>query len=77
MHAWAAPDTALRLVETARAPHDLDPKTLACDGLLVRALPTTPEQLWLRFAVGQPVSGLTTQLLAWCGEHLAARRMRA
>ena len=53
MHAWAAPDTALRLVEKARAPHDLDPKALACYGLLVRALPTTPEQLWLRLAVGQ------------------------
>jgi hypothetical protein len=77
MHAWAAPDTALRLIEKARAPHDLDPTALACYGLLVRALPTTPEQLWLRFAVGQPVSALTTQFLAWCCEHLAARGMRA
>jgi DDE superfamily endonuclease len=77
MHAWAAPDTALRLVEKARAPHDLDPKALACYGLLVRALPTTPEQLWLRFAVGQPVSALTTPFLAWCCNHLAACRMRA
>jgi hypothetical protein len=77
MHTWAAPDTALRLIEKARAPHDLDPKALACYGLLVRALPTTPEQLWLRFAVGQPVSALTTQFLAWCCDHLAARGMRA
>jgi hypothetical protein len=76
-HAWASPDTALRLVEKARAPHDLDPKALAWYGLLVRALPTIPEQRWLRFAVGQPVSALTTQFLAWCCEHLAARGMRA
>jgi len=77
MHAWACPDTALRLVEKARAPHDPDPKALACYGLLVRAHPTPPEQLWLRFAVGQPVSALTIQFLAWCCEHLAARGLRA
>jgi hypothetical protein len=77
MHAWACPDTALRLVEKARAPHDPDPKALACYGLLVRAHPTTPEQLWLRFAVGQPVSALTTQFLTWCCDRLAARGLRA
>jgi hypothetical protein len=28
--------------------------------------PATPEQLWLRFAVGQPVRALRTQFRAWC-----------
>jgi hypothetical protein len=71
MHAWASPDTARRLVEKARAPHDLDPKALACYGLLVRALPTIPEPLWLRFAVGQPVSALMAHQSA--GAHLDTR----
>jgi hypothetical protein len=58
------------LVEKARTHEDPEPKALACYGLLLRATPTTPEQLWLRFATGQPVSGLTTQFLAWCCERL-------
>jgi DDE superfamily endonuclease len=77
VHTWSAADPALRLIETARAPADPAPKALACYGLLVRALPTAPEQLWLRFAMGQPVSALTTQFLAWCCERLAAHRIRA
>jgi hypothetical protein len=77
MHAWTPSATALRLVEQARSPDDADPTALACYGLLVRAQPTRPEQLGLRCAVGQPVSGLTTQVLAWCCEHLAARGRRA
>jgi hypothetical protein len=77
MHAWAASATALRLIEQVRAPDDPDPKALACYGLLVRALSTTREQLWLWFAMGQPVSALTTQFLAWCCDHLAALGMRA
>jgi DDE superfamily endonuclease len=77
MHAWTASDTALRLCEKTRAPNDPDPKAMACYGLLVRAHHTLPEQLWLRFAVGQPVSALTTQFLAWCCDHLTSRRIRA
>jgi transposase len=77
MHTWTTAATGLRLVEKARIPGDPEPKALACYGLLVRALPTAPEQLWLRFAVGQPVSALTIQFLAWCCEQLAARGTRA
>jgi DDE superfamily endonuclease len=72
LHAWAPDAHALRLVEKARPKADPDPQALACYGLLLRATPTTPEQLWLRFATGQPVSGLTTQFLAWCGARLSA-----
>lgn len=76
-HTWTPAATALRLVETARPPDDADPNALACDGWLVRARPTIPAPRWRRFAVGQPVSALTTQVLAWCGAHLAARGLRA
>jgi hypothetical protein len=77
LRTWTSADTALRLLEKARPSDDPDPKALACYGLLVRAHATPAEQLWLRFAVGQPVSALTTQFLAWCCEHLAARGLRA
>src|SRR5262247_508705 len=73
IHPWTPFATVLPLVEKACSPDDADPKALACYGLLVRARPTLPGQLWLRFAVGQPVSALTTQFLAWCCEQLAAR----
>ena len=53
------------------------PPALVCYGLLLRATPTTPEQIWLRFATGQPVSELTTPFLAWCSERLAAQGKRA
>jgi hypothetical protein len=72
LHSWMPTDRGLRLVEPTLPPHDPDPKALACYGLLLRATPSTPEQVWLRFAAGQPVSGLTTQFLAWCCDKLAA-----
>lgn len=62
----------LRLVQKATSPADPDPKALACYGLLIRASSTTPEQIWLRFATGQPVRGITIQFLAWCCDHVAA-----
>ena len=72
LHSWSEDDAQLRLVEKAVVQDDPDPKAVACYGLLLRATPTTPEQIWLRFATGQPVSDLTTQFLAWCAERLAA-----
>jgi DDE superfamily endonuclease len=77
LHSWAPAAQALHLVENTRPPADRDPKALACSGLLVRATSTTPEQVWLRFATGQPVSGLTTQLLAWCSDRLGGLGKRA
>ena len=52
---------------------DPDPKAVACYGLL---LPERDEVL-LRFVDGRPVSGVTTQFLAWCCEKLEARGKRA
>lgn len=70
LHAWRE-DAPLRLVAQAVAKHDPDPKALACYGLLVRARGDAPEAVWLRFVDGRPVSALTTQFLAWCGDRLA------
>jgi transposase len=71
LRAWseAAP---LRLVEQTVAKDDPDPKALACYGLLLRPGNAAPEDIWLRFVAGRPVSALTTQFLAWCCDRLAA-----
>ena len=55
------------------AQDDPDPKALACYGLLVScpaAPETLPEQIWLRFVEGRPVSAITIHYLAWCCEQL-------
>jgi transposase len=71
LHAWADGDP-LRLVEQTVAKEDLDPKALACYGLLVRPGDGAAEAVWLRFVDGRPVSALTTAFLEWCGDRLAA-----
>ena len=74
LHAWAAADQPLRLVELKRAKDDPDRKALACYGLLVRwgTAETEPqEQMWLRFVDGRPVSAITTQFLDWCCTKVA------
>lgn len=71
MHAWG--DASLRLVEQSVAKEDKDPKALACYGLLLKLRAddgTSTEQTWLRFVDGRPVSGITTQFLAWCCQRL-------
>jgi transposase len=79
LHAWAEGDEGLHLVEQMRPKGDPDPKALACYGLLV-SCPAAPEslpaQLWLRFVEGRPVSGMTTQYLAWCCARLEERGKR-
>lgn len=72
LHAWVEPDTPLRLVEQTVAKADPDPKALACYGLLVRGMAPDTDAVWLRFVEGRPVSGITTQFLAWCCDRLAA-----
>ena len=72
LHAWSEADEPLHLVEQVKHKEDLDPKALACYGLLVRwtAEDSTQEQVWLRFVDGRPVSAITTQFLLWCGAKL-------
>ncbi len=74
LQSWAPDARPLRLVERARPSGE--PKALACYGLLVRAA-DAPEEVWLRFVDGRPVSGVTTSVLAWCAARLAARGKRA
>jgi hypothetical protein len=73
LHAWTTADQLLRLVAQAVAQDDPDPKALACYGLLVRQAGDGPDEVWLRFVDGRPVSALTTQFLAWCCAQLAAQ----
>jgi hypothetical protein len=52
-----------------------EPKALACYGPLARwrADPASVEEaIWLRCVDGRPLSGVTTQFLAWCYAKLAA-----
>ena len=51
---------------------DPDSKALACHGLLLRQHETAPEETWLRFVDGRPVSALTEPFLAGCCARLAA-----
>jgi transposase len=75
LHTWT--DEPLRLVEQSVATDDPDPKALACYGLLVRPAGSTPDEVWLRFVDGRPISAITTQFLAICCDRLAARGKRA
>jgi len=80
LHAWAGAGEALRLVEQTLPKDDPDPKALACYGLLVScpgAVESLPEQVWLRFVDGRPVSGMTTQFLDWCCTKLEQAGKRA
>lgn len=70
VHTWQASDQPVRLVEQTVPPDDPDPKALACYGLLVRH-GAAPEEVWLRFVQGRPVSAITTQFLEWCCLKLA------
>jgi hypothetical protein len=70
-HAWQETAQPVRLVEQTVPPDDPDPKALACYGLLVRR-GQEPEQVWLRFVQGRPVSAVTTSFLAWCCTKLEA-----
>lgn len=74
LHTWSEEGAELHLVEQTVTKGDADPKALACYGLLVScpaAPETLPEQVWLRFVDGHPISDITIQYLAWCSEQLA------
>jgi hypothetical protein len=80
VHTWCADGEPLRLHEVTLAPDDPDPPALACYGLLTRTVQPAggwEEAMWLRFVEGRPVSGVTTQFLAWCCTKLAAQGKRA
>ncbi len=77
MHTWQDADQITRLEQLARAKDDVDPKALACYGLLLRRRPQQIDHLLLRFVNGRPISAVTTDFLAWCCERLAEQGVTA
>jgi transposase len=80
LHAWGERGQVVKLLE--KTPHldDPAPKALACYGLLVRSCPqvrSPSEQVWLRFADGNPNSLLTIDYLHWCCAKLQAEGKKA
>jgi hypothetical protein len=74
LHAWSEPEHPLRLLEQTVASTDPDPKAVAWYGLLLRR-GAEPEEVWLRFVTGRPVSAITTQFLDWYGQKLKERQV--
>lgn len=75
LHAWAEGKQQVRLIEQSLPKDDPDSKALACYGLLLSCPADTaslPEQVWLRFVSGRPVSAITTQFLDWAATKLAS-----
>lgn len=72
LHTWASEGVPTRLEQPARDRKDSGPKALACYGVL-RA---DTGAMLLRFVEDRPVSGVTTQFLAWCCGVLAAEGKR-
>jgi transposase len=66
-------DKPLRLLQNEPDRHDLEPKAVACYGLLR----TDTQGMLLRFVDGRPVSAVTTQFLEWLTARLAAEGKRA
>ena len=71
MSAWPPDDHPLRLIEQTIPKDDPDPKALAAYGLLVRTA-QEPDEIWLRFVDGRPLSQVTIPFLDWCCQKLAA-----
>jgi len=73
LHAWAEVGKPVRLLEQSVAKDDIEPKALACYGMLVRWVETGGsmlEQSWLRFVDGRPLSRITTAFLKWSCDKL-------
>jgi hypothetical protein len=77
LHTWTPAAAPLRLQEIALPRPKRAPKALACYGLLVRHMPTQPEQMLRRFVERRPVSSETTAFLAWGSARLAAQGLTA
>lgn len=75
LHSWAEADAPLRLQALTLPKGDLEPKALACYGVLVRR-PATPERMLLRFVDGRPVSAVTIDFLQWACQRLARQGVK-
>lgn len=72
LHTWTATKPR-RLIQKEPDTQDLEPKAIACYGVL-RA---DTQTMFLRFVDGRPVSGGTTQFLGWLTERLAQEKKQA
>lgn len=73
MHAWAT-EKPLCLLETKPKRNEPEPKALSCYGVYFPY--ANEEQMLLRFAGGQPVSGITCDFMEWVCTRLAAQGKR-
>jgi DDE superfamily endonuclease len=76
-HCWIEAGARSKWQELTRPKADPEPQVLACYGLLVRHSSPPPEQMWLRFVTGRPVSAVTIDFLAWCSARAAAHGFTA
>jgi hypothetical protein len=72
VHSWTDGE-GLRLEELRAEKTEVDPKAVACYGLL-RA---DTEKIWLRFVEGRPVSSITIRFLTWISEELQQEGKKA
>ncbi|HEX2237549.1 MAG TPA: transposase [Gammaproteobacteria bacterium] len=72
LHTFSTVDAPLQLEQKHLAENDVDPKALACYGVLMRGQAGTADRVWLRFVDGRPLSSLTCQFLASISAKLAA-----
>ena len=72
LYSWSEQDEPLRLQELTVDKHDLDPKALACYGMLS----ATSGRMHLRFVSGRPISQVTTDFLEWLCKQFQAQDKR-
>ncbi|MDQ2997917.1 MAG: transposase [Chloroflexota bacterium] len=72
LHTWS-PNARDRLHALTVPP--TEPKAIACYGVLLRSVGMV-DRIWIRFVAGRPISGITTQFLAWGSARLATEGQR-
>ena len=73
LHSWSDQNGPLRLQELSVDKNDLDPKSLACYGMLS----VTSGRMHLQFVSGRPISQVTTDFLEWLCEQVQAQDKHA
>lgn len=68
LSSWTEEGKPKRLLQQSVPRDDPEPKAISCYGLYLPE--ASPDDTWLRFVDGRPVSSITTQFLSWCTEKL-------
>jgi hypothetical protein len=79
LHTWAEEGQRLRLVEQVKGKEDLDPKAMACYGMLLRWWSQESqgqEKALLRFVDGRPVSAISIQFLEWACHKISEMNLK-